>query len=240
MDMNNKNEKCVWLSALTLGGIGFFLRYFLYQVGYDRKGLLVRWHPLTTTLVACGAVMLIIAAVMALTREKGLSAGPVGTAPAIGSLCLILGLSVTLIRGRQNGLPVYLQVLGFVAAAALAVAAVFQLMNKQPHFLTHGILCLFLGFYLVNRYQMWRHVPQLTEYLPGLLAGVSMLLYSYHLSAGSLGQLSRRAWLAVSGMGIFLCLTAGSGGEAANLCLGAGLWMLTGLWTGTGEGEQAL
>lgn len=235
--MDNRNERKICIAAAVLGLAALFLRRSLYSVGFDHKGLLTAWHPLAIALIAAALGMLAVTAALVLPMKKETRLAPTGLLAGAGSFAMGAGLACTALMGPARGLSRPVVVLGLLAAAAMGLAGISQLKNRQPHFLTHGVLCLFLGFYLVTRYRVWSQDPQILDYILALLGGTAMMVYSYHMAAGNLALASRRAWLSWGALGAFFGLAGAAGGEAVPLCLGGALWILTGLWRGTAEGR---
>ena len=233
--MNMLSSKKMCLTALMLGLAGFVLRWGLYRVGFDGRGLLVSWHPLTLGLVLLTALMLVLAVVWGLGQQKGLCRAPEGRLVALGDGLAALGLLHSLLTAGTLNRGIL--ILGFVTALCLIAAGIFHCRGRQPYFLTYGALCVFLAAYLVNRYRIWSQNPQLLDFLPALLAGIAIMLYAYQMTAGCLSQCSRRSWLVLGGLGAFAGLVGAAGGEMPGFCLGGALWILTGLWSGTREGK---
>lgn len=232
--MSNQKEKWTAIGAALLGGAAFLLRFLLFKIGVDAKGLPVRWHPLTVGFAACAVVLIGMVLWIALRAKKAAVAAPQGMLAGLGSLAMAFGLGCTLWDGREV-LPFFILILGIAAAAGMIFSAVSQVRSHQPDFICSGIFCLFMALYMVNRYQKWSQNPLLMESVPMLLAGVAMLLYGYQITAGSLSRCSDRSWLMTGGLGIFFCLAAASGGEGSVLALGGAVWMITGLWSGAAE-----
>lgn len=233
--MDSLKLKGICGTAAAAGLCSGILRSILYKTGFDEKGLLVSRHPLTIAIVVLMLVMAAVTIAAAFRMKKEICAAPLGKLAAAGSLIMALAVVFTAFGA---GIPAVLKVLGLGAGAGLLAAAFFQGKNRQPMFLCHGIFCLFLAFYLVNRYQIWSQDPQLMDYMLALLSGAAMLVYGYQMAAGNLSQCSRRTWMVMGTLGAFCGLGGAFGGEARILCLGGSLWMLTGLWSGTTEGVE--
>ena len=236
--METKRYQKLALIAAAAGALGFGLRGLAYRVAVDEKGLLVRLHPAILVLAVLGAA---VAAVLILTwirTEKGKIMAPTGKVQALGSLCMLAGLVLTLAGGWGGRLHVLLTVLCLLSAACMGAAAFRQLQGRQPVFLDHGVLCLFLGLYLVNRYRIWSWNPQTLDTMPVLCGIVALLVYVYQMAAGNQGEGELRSWLLLGTFGSFSCLTAASGGDGSWLALGGGLYMLCGLWAGAARKRE--
>ena len=233
--MDSRKLKGICGVSAAAGICSGILRTVLYRTGFDAKGLLVSWHPLTIAIGVLLVLMTAVTAAAAFRMKKEICAAPLGKLAAAGSLVMAAAVILTTLGA---GLPSVLKVLGLAAGICLAAAALFQWKNRQPIFVCHGIFCLFLAFYLINRYQIWSQDPQLMDYLMALLCGAAMLVYGYQMAAGNLSQCSRRTWMTMAALGAFCGLGGAFGGEARILCLGGSLWMLAGLWSGTTEGVE--
>ena len=236
--MDKMTSRKLGLLCVIGGGTGFFLRLMLYAIGLRKGGMLVRWQPLSILLAVTAVLMLAAAAVLSLRQPRVLRTAPTGKLQAGGSAALALCLGYMAGSGIREGLPMSLLLLGLLAALALILAAVSQWQGRQPHFLTHVVLCLFLAYYLLNRFRVWSQNPQILDHIMVLCGGVAMMLYSFEMAAGSLGRAGSRKWLFLGIMAGFFCLTGASGGHAVALCLGGALWILSGFWSGTGEGAE--
>ena len=238
MENTKKMASLTGMAATVAGVAGFFLRMSLYGAAVDHKGMLVTWHPLTVCLVLAGLVSAVVTLTLAFRLPgKSKCSGPSGVLSGVGSILMALGLVLGLAAERKTGLSMPVLVLAGAAAAAMVLAAVAQFRGRQPYFLCHALVSLFMAALLIGKYQVWRQTPQLMDFAPALLAVVMMMLYSFQLAQASLSQGSPRSLLSFGGLGIFLCLTALSGGEPMWLYLGGAGWMITGLLAGPREGQ---
>ena len=114
--------------------------------------------------------------------------------------------------------------LPWAAAVAMAVVGVFRMLGRRPWPLFSGIVCLFYMLMLVSNYRLWSADPRVYEYAYQLLAGVLLMLTSFHRTCADARIIQRRKLLA-TGLGAAVCCTAALSGEFQwGFYLASGLW----------------
>ena len=235
-----------WLCA-ALGLAGGAMRFLLYLTGLDEKNLLRPGNPLAWGIWAVS--ILAAAYILQQTLRGGSnryadSADP-SVAGAAGHILAAGGILMTVL-GSGPVMPGLLgmawQVLGYLAAAGLAVAAVSRLLGRKPFFLTHTAACLFFAVHIVNHYQLWSGNPQTQDYAFSMLGAMALMLFGYYSAMIDNGA-GRRGLYSATGMAaVYLCLVALSGSGYPLLYLGGAAWVMTELWSaaaGTGEREES-
>ena len=112
---------------------------------------------------------------------------------------------------------------------AVVWAGLCRWKGKQPFFLLHGIVCLYLTLYSISHYQTWSSQPQMQDWFFSMAGIVCLVLFSYYQTAFPVGLGKRRLQLLVGLLGGFFCIGAIAGSEDFLLYLGGALWMLTNL-----------
>ena len=226
--MKKRTSKQLALILGAMGLAGCLMRYFLYRVGLDEKGLLTPMHPLgILTWVLTGAAV-VLALVCTWRQEKTCPALAVGTVPGIGSLILAAALLLTGIGTRKaNGLLAASIPLCYAAAASMAGAAYAQFRGRRPFFLLRVIPCLFFAFYLIGSYQLTRGIPQMEDYVAPVCAIILSMLLSYQQAAWDLASTEGRQIRLAAGLTLYFGLISLSHSWMPVLCLGSSLWALT-------------
>lgn len=229
----------------ALGLLGMGMRFLLYLTGLDEKNLLRPGNPLAWGL---WAVSLLAAAYILLRTWRSGGSGGNGdnSAPSLaGAAGHILAAGGILFTVLRNGpvmpglLGMAWQVLGYLAGAGLAAAAVFRLLGRKPFFLTHVAACLFFAVHIVNHYQLWSGNPQIQDYVFSMLGAMALMLFGYCNAIFDNGTGNRRLQLATGLAAVYLCLVALSGSGYPLLYLGGAAWAMTGTAAGTGEREES-
>lgn len=227
---SNMNSKYLKWMVAAAGLLAFMLRLVLLQTAVDERGLLAAGHWADTgswllTAAVIGAVFLL------LSRCAGPKAYAAAFPPAFlrcaGSLVAACGFLLSGTPTTAARLSAAEPVLRILAAAALVAVAFFRFRGKQPPFLLHGAVCLYLALRMVCRYQIWSADPQLQHYAFYLGAHVALLLSSYQLTAFDAGLGNHRSLWRWSLGAVYLCLAAIPGCEESFFLLCCALWMLS-------------
>lgn len=201
----------------------------------DQKGLPITNHPVYILLWILTAVVILKIALTVLKPEgacrHGYSASP-SMAAAAGTVAMAIGIGITVFSGRflTGRLDLIRNILGIISIPALAWAAICRQSGRQPHFLLHGIPCLFLMLHIILRYQTWSHQSQLLNYCFPMLGCLLLCLFAYQQTAFSVELGSCPARLFTGLAGTFFCFGALGLKQDALLYLAGGLWMLTDLY----------
>ena len=114
--------------------------------------------------------------------------------------------------------------LPWAAAGAMAALGILRMLGKRPWPILSGSICLFYMLMLVTNYRLWSADPRVYEYAYQLLAGVLLMLTSFHRTCADAKIIQRRKLLA-TGLGAAFCCTAALSGEFQwGFYLASGLW----------------
>lgn len=221
--------------VLGIGGLGLALRILLYTTGMDEKGLLVEGHWAHT-----GIWLLTAAAALAMFLFTRPIEGPAdhrdcypvsipGGLGALATAGAILAASISEIGSAAMPVQRFVWILGFVAAAALAVIGLCRLTGAKAHFLLYGALCLYFALRMVAQYQIWSSDPQLMDYCFYLTAYVALMLTAYHHAAFAADMGSHRKLWFFSLATVYLCCLSLKGTRDTLLMLTGGIWAFTNL-----------
>jgi hypothetical protein len=228
------NPKNLPVFSAGAGLMALVLRSLLFLLGQDEKNLLIPGHPLDLLvwIVTAAVAAVILASVWKLAGSSGYADnfGP-SAAAAVGSFALAGGIAVSVILGASSGLRLEMlyQFIGALAVPAVVWSGLCRWKGKQPFFLLHGIVCLYLTLYSISHYQTWSSQPQMQDWFFDLAGIVCLVLFSYYQTAFPVGLGKRRLQLLVGLLGGFFCIGAIAGSEDFLLYLGGALWMLTNL-----------
>lgn len=106
--------------------------------------------------------------------------------------------------------------LPYAAVAAMVILGVCRMMGKRPCFLISGAVCLFYMMELVDDYRLWSADPKFYTYAFPMLAGVLLMLCSFHRTCCDGGVIQRRKLL-FTGLSAAVC-------SIASLSIGFQTW----------------
>ncbi len=224
------------LPILT-AGLGFaamILRFMLYAVAVDEKGLLIRNHPLAIGLWLLGAAaaLIILLCVRTLKGTRRHSANFPVSLPATGGCWLFAaGILVTVVMSRNDisRLALLRNLAGLVAVPSLAAVGICRQRGRRPYALFHVVVCIYLTLYTVSHYPGWSSMPQLQDCFFAMISCILLMLFAYHQAAFDAGMGSRRMQLGTGLLAGFTCFAAIAGNPELLLHLTAGIWALTNL-----------
>lgn len=161
-----------------------------------------------------GSLMLTAGAVLLL------SVGQLGLAPAEVNP-MLAGTWAELVGRVTNAC---MTVLPWAAGVSMLVLGVFRMAGRKPPCIFAGLICLFYMLMLVTNYRLWSADPKLHEYAYPLLAGVLLMLCSFHRTCCDADIIERRKLL-LTGLTASVC-------SMASLSLGfmPGFYLASGLW----------
>lgn len=213
-----------WTPALFLGmGLaGMLLRFSVYALGRDEKGLLIAGHPLqlglwALTLAAAAAAVLVC-------RQEETSRDR--TREGLGELFAALGIGLSVLTGfsrAATALDGVLLVASLAAAGCLALAGVLRLRGRESPMVCYGVVCACFALYLVCGYRGWSARPQLQDWFYSALGAMATMAFAYLRCVAGKGRLRQLVGL----LGCFLCLTAIPEAGDPTLFLGTAFWLLT-------------
>ena len=144
-----------------------------------------------------GAVLLAAGAVLAVAVPD-LSGQPQGSAQTVAGTIPAVVAAVLSLAGK---------ILPWLAAASMAVLGVYRLLGRKPWPVFGGLICLYYMMMLVNNYRLWSADPQLHGYAYQLLAGVLLMLCSFHRTCCD-AEIIQRKRLILTGLAAAVCCVA--------------------------------
>ena len=220
-----KDPKWLPWSVLGLGCVGGALRFLLYRVAMDEKGLLMTFHPveLILWLLAVATVVLAI-----LFTGKDPQKRRDDQLEALGQVMAAVGIAISAAGGFKTGagvLELVHMIFGLAAAVLLCYGAILRWQSKAEPIFCAGVTCVFFALHLVCRYRGWSSQPQLQDYLFPLAGAILTMFFCYLRCDSAKWKLRRVVGL----IGTFCCIVAICKTQDPALYLGAGLWLITNL-----------
>lgn len=240
----NGNRNLARLVVAALGLTGFALRWTLYRVGLDEKGLLKEHHPLEIALILVTALTaaLIWLAVRKMDKSgtyedhfvPSLPAG-MGEILCAAGIALTVLLNVPLLPGPVGQLW---KLTGILSAPLLLWSAFSRVAGKKPFVLCHVVVSVFFALHLVVHYQLWCSDPQLQNYVFAFLGSIGLMFCAYHHASFAAGLGKPRTAQITGLLTAYLCMVSLACTEYLYLYLGGALWAITGLcWPKPKAGE---
>ena len=221
------------VAALASGILTMLMRFWLFGLGTDDRGLL----PVSTFPDAFSWILTALTIVLLIIGVRGLREAtkyrfnfPASIPAAVGTALGALGILITCLAELFAGAPrlgVFSAVLGIAAAVALGFLAYCRKDGKKPSFLFHSFVCIFLMFHLISHYRIWSAYPQLQTYAFELLAIVFLMLSCYQRAAFEAGRGDRRAYTFMTLAALFFCIAAIPGSASVIFYIGCAAWMFT-------------
>lgn len=243
--MHTLRNRIVFFGSTALAGLAsLVLHRYMMENCLDAKGLLIPWNlpsillwvvgigfavclgAMVTTIggdgtyadnfprcLFSGSMMLAAGAVLACSvSQLGLEADGYGTVTIVSTTLLAQ-------LGRLAG-----KLLPWLAAVCMAVLGLYRMAGKRPPCILSGVVCLFYMLMLVTNYRLWSADPQLQDYAYQLLAGVLLMLCSFHRTCCDAGIIQRRKLLATGLSAAVCCAASLSGDFMPGFYLASGLW----------------
>ena len=225
------------LTVACLGAAACMLRFCLYLLGTDEKGLLISGHPLEICL--CVVTAAAAALIILRTRKQTGSCSyadnfPASVLSAAGCLLLAAGICLSVMANRIVFLPLerIRNLIGLLCLPALVFVAVCRRKGRRPGFAAHAVVCLYLALYTTSFYSQWSRHPQLQDSFFPMMGCIFLALFAYYQTAFDADMGSRRMQLATGLSAVFCCIAATvRSGAAIPLYLTGALWALTNLCT---------
>lgn len=217
--------------TLCGGLLTFIMRLWLMILGEDDRGLLSTGSfPDVMSWILVALVMVLIA--MSVKDLHGNTKYRNNFPPSLpAALSMVLAAVSFVITSISEGaadtdaVGTVSSVLGFFAAAALALLAWYRFKGQRLNVLFHGLVCIYLILHLVSHYRLWSSYPQLQSYGFELLAIVFVMLACYQRAAFDAGKGNRRAYTFFSSAAMFFCVAALPGCENMAFFIGCAVWM---------------
>ena len=217
------------------GMLGFLLRLWTLGSGPDKE-MLYAPAPLAWTLllilVAAVPVLIVLATRPLKQPLKYTQNFPASLISAVG--CLLGALAMAM-SGLQlfSGSPDIIQFLAAVAGVGsgltLVAVALARLKGKQPNFLYHAVVCIFLALRIFHQCRSWSNQPQIGNFLFAFLSQICAMLATYQLCAFDVDMGDRRKSLFWSLSAAFLCLVELPSAENLLFTGCIAVWLLTNL-----------
>lgn len=233
----NKYLKPNLLPVLTLGlgGIGLALCSWLYGAGTDAKGLLDSGHIANYLLwPVCIAAPLLLFWQTRQIRSRG-RYGDRFPADRVGAVGYWIGAVGILVTGfadlmkQPDLLGVLSGVLGLLCFPALLLGGWYRLNGSRPSFVIHVVPCLHFTLRLLCQYRLWSADPQLQDYCFQLLAGMGLMLFSYHRAAFDVNMGKYRFYVLTGLLTVFFCCVALPTSTEKLFFSASGIWVATNL-----------
>lgn len=224
-------------AALASGALALVLRWALYALAVDEKGLLPVVHPLEALLwvLTAAAAAFLIFRVRKLDGSNRYTDNFGPSLPALaGAWAMAAGILATVLTADAayaSPMSLLWKVTGFLSVPALVLTGLARKQGKRPLFLFHFVVCVHFALHMVSRYQSWSGNPQLQDYFYSLFGIVLLMLFAFYQAAFDVGSGKRRMQLAIGLLAAYCCLAALAHTECPALYLGGGVWTLTGLCT---------
>lgn len=227
------NPKSLPLLTLGFGGLGLALCIWLYTAGINEKGFPKIWHISNILLWLLTAAVIVI--VFLHTRPlKGQGRYtdnfPTSVPAAIGCWAAAIGICLTALGdliNRPDVLSVIADVLGLLSFPALAMAGFCRLKGQRSSFLCYVVVCLHFTLRLMCQYRQWSSDPILQDYCFQLLAGVGMMLWSYHRAAFDVNLGKRTSYTFMGLVTVFFCCVCLPTTEQKLFFITVAAWILT-------------
>ena len=150
-----------------------------------------------------------------------LSASTLGqsTSPAIVPASPLLSFFEKFISGCLVAAP-------WLTAVSMLVLGLCRMQGKQGWMGFGGLICLFYMIMLVNNYRLWSANPHFQDYAYQLLAGVLLMLCSFHRACCDAGIIQRRKLLFTGLTAAFCAIVSLSIDFQRGFYLASALWAL--------------
>lgn len=226
--MHTLRNRLLFYGGAVAAGLGtLVLCHSLLENWIDDKGLLIRGTAEETGLwiiglAFAGLLLFLMKAVggdgsYADNFPRSITAGALMIAAGAVLVRAIPGLdtdtgAVAATGAMQTVVDAVGAYLPWAAAVSMAVLGIYRLLGKQPAGIFGGVICLLYMVMLISNYRLWSADPQLHDYVYQLLAGVLLMLCSFHRCCCDAGVIQRKKLLA-TGLGAAVCCAASLSGE---------------------------
>ena len=214
------------------------LHRYMLENCFDARGLLIPGNlpGMLLWVIGIGFVVYLLAMVSTIGGD-GCYADNFPRCLLSGSLMLTAGavllmsvdqLGLTALQPAVNGIQAVTNtltaVLPWAAGGSMLVLGAYRMAGKKPLFLFSGSVCLFHMLMLVTNYRLWSADPQIHEYAYPLLAGVLLMLCSFHRTCCDAGIIQRKKLL-LTGLTAAVCCAA-----SLSVAFMPGFYLASGLW----------
>ncbi len=231
------NKKYLPAAVAAAGLAGFGLRFGLYALGTDRRGLLAPGHPLEIALWVLTALVLGLSLWTA-WKLDGSQSYEDNFAPSnsamLGHLlaAFAIGATVLMNENPKDGLLGHLwRYVGLASVLCLIWAGLARKQGKMPNFLLHLVPGTFYALHMVNLFQDWSGNPQLMDYIFHLFTTIALAFFCIYTAYLETGLGCRRKQLAAGLLAGYLAAVSAGEGDYALLYAGSILLALGNLVT---------
>lgn len=231
-----KKFKLSYLPWLTLaaGILGFILQVVLHLTGTDKKGLLIPGHIAGIGLyvlmaLVLGGLFFTLRHLHPMSRYSKLF--PASTTAFIGCVLAAAGIIIGGIKSypqQHDKIAMVGVILALAAGICLVLIGLCRKKGRQPNYLLHCCVTVYLMLQLVSLYRHWSPEPQLLVYFFPLMAAVFLMLTAYHAACLDGGKGSRQWYVFFNLSAVFFCCVS-LAGEFWLFYLSMGLWAFTNL-----------
>lgn len=219
--------------TVAMAAVAVLLRYLMYFIAVDEKGLLIPWNwpGILLALVVAAAVAAVVIGCRYLQDAQD---NVILVNDWIYGCALALGIAVMLLTEDRRGdnLANIRLWLGWASVPSVLAVTFGLRMGKRPVFLFHGIVCVFFGLHLVDYYRFWSGETQLTNYVFQLFGCVGLMFTAYQRTAFDVELGNIRILRITELLTAFACLVAApDSGKLALFYAAGGMWCLAGLHT---------
>ena len=186
----NYTVKPTFIKIFTLSAalLGYLLRFLLYATAIDQKGLIIRGHWATWSLVSLTMLFFAGLLIMAQNPKKEPDYRDCFAPSIWRTLGAFAAGGTIMVHSFRNFVISYSTIdrvagiLGIIAGIGLIISGICHLLGRKPHFLFPVAVSLYFALRLVDLYRSWSSDPQLMDYVFYLGAFICLMLCSYFLA----------------------------------------------------------
>lgn len=226
MNKTTRNRLIFWGSTVVLGLVCMGLRFLMMTTGVDERGLLTHWNiPHMAMWVITIGYLAALGMALRLLGGTGKYPQVFPESKPSGGLAMAGGVLMLLwVVSRWADMAVARNVVGVLASLAMVCTGFCRWSGMHPNFPLHGLVCVFFVMELTDHYRGWSADPQIQEYGFQLLAGVLLMLASFHRTCCDAWIISRRKTVFTCMAALYFCLISLSDGQEFVYYAAAGLW----------------
>lgn len=246
--MHTLRNKLLVYGAVLGAGLGSLgLHQYMMDNCFDAKGLLIAGNLPGKLLLAVGAAFAV--GMVLLLRTLGGDGEyadnfprdiPCGLLMLAGGVLLALSVpelaqeeapaSAQLVTGWAAVVGMVMDravtVLPWLSALSMLVMGAARLLGRRSSVWFSGTVCLYYMVVLVTSYRLWSADPQLQDYAYQLLAGVLLMLCSFHRTCCDAGIFQRKKLIFTAGAAAVCCMAALSMDFRRGFYLASALWSM--------------
>ena len=223
----------VKIFTLAAALLGYLLRFMLYATAIDQKGLIIRGHWATWSLVSLTMMFFAGLLIMAQNPKKEPDYRDC-FAPSLWRGCGSILAAVAIIgHSIRDGIFAYGNVdkvagiLGIAAGIGLIIAGICHFRGTKPNFLCHAAVSVYFALRLVDLYRGWSSDPQLMDYVFYLGAFICLMLCGYFLAHFCVDTRHHRSiWFAAMSA-VYLCAVAIPQSDTPGILGACAIWAFT-------------